>query len=205
MLWSRNFVSAPAPTFKKFRLRLDNIYVQLPFVTDFILKSGFFMFFMKEYQPNSHAGSYKIWIFIFIYYLSWPGARAGSQSQADPEPKLRYSGSGLKFRLQLHNIDHLIPFLSLIQFPLHFPIFFHLDPFFFHPQYPPPPPLPSKLHRVITVEFRQPYLESVEWDAKCLGLPVDNGKLGAHRLPGEGVHRLFHLHYAQKPSLWKLY
>jgi hypothetical protein len=24
---------------------------------------------MKEYQPNAHAGSYTIWIFIFIYYL----------------------------------------------------------------------------------------------------------------------------------------
>jgi hypothetical protein len=37
------------------------------------------MFFMKEYQPNSHAGFYTIWIFIFIYYLSWPGA--GSRSR----------------------------------------------------------------------------------------------------------------------------
>ncbi len=34
------------------------------------------MFFMKEYQPNSHAGSYTIWIFIFVYYSSWPGAGA---------------------------------------------------------------------------------------------------------------------------------
>jgi hypothetical protein len=29
------------------------------------------MFFMKEYQPNSHAGFYTKWILIFIYYLSW--------------------------------------------------------------------------------------------------------------------------------------
>jgi hypothetical protein len=58
------FVSAPALTFKKFWLplllrRSDNSFV-IPFITDFILKSGFFMFFMKEYQPNAHAGSYTI-------------------------------------------------------------------------------------------------------------------------------------------------
>jgi hypothetical protein len=41
---------APAPT----------LALHLPFITDFILKSGFFMFFMKEYQPNSHAGFYTI-------------------------------------------------------------------------------------------------------------------------------------------------
>jgi hypothetical protein len=38
---------APAPT----------LALYLPFITDFILKSGFFMFFMKEYQPNSHTGT----------------------------------------------------------------------------------------------------------------------------------------------------
>ncbi len=73
-------VSAPAPT----------LALYLPFITDFILKIGFLVFFMKEYQSNSHAGFYTIWILIFIYYSSWPGARAGSQ---EPEPKLWHSGS----------------------------------------------------------------------------------------------------------------
>ncbi len=41
-------------------------------------KSGFFMFFMKEYWLNSLAISYSLWFFIFIYrhYFCWPGARA---------------------------------------------------------------------------------------------------------------------------------
>jgi hypothetical protein len=40
----------------------------LPVITDFVLKGGFFMLFvMKEYRPNSHARSYSIQIFIFIY------------------------------------------------------------------------------------------------------------------------------------------
>jgi hypothetical protein len=44
------------------------------------------MFFMKEYQPNSHAGSYTKWILIFIYYF---------------DIRLRHFGSssGQKFRL----------------------------------------------------------------------------------------------------------
>jgi hypothetical protein len=69
-------VSAPAPT----------LALYLPFITDFILKSGFFMFFMKEYryQPNLHAGFYTIWILIFF------------TNQADPEPKL----PTLRLRLQ---------------------------------------------------------------------------------------------------------
>ncbi len=29
---------------------------------------------MKDYRPYAHARSYSIWIFIFIYYFSWPGA-----------------------------------------------------------------------------------------------------------------------------------
>ncbi len=41
---------APAPT----------LALYLPFITNFIFKSGFFMFFMKEYQANSHAGFYTI-------------------------------------------------------------------------------------------------------------------------------------------------
>jgi hypothetical protein len=44
--------SAPAPA--------PTLALYLPFITDFILKSGFFMFFMKEYQPNSHTGFYTI-------------------------------------------------------------------------------------------------------------------------------------------------
>jgi hypothetical protein len=47
-------VSAPAPA------PAPTLALYLPFITDFILKSGFFMFFMKEYQPNSHAGFYTI-------------------------------------------------------------------------------------------------------------------------------------------------
>jgi hypothetical protein len=48
----------------------SDISFDLPFITDFILKSRFFMFFMKEYQPNSHSGFYTKLILIFIYYLS---------------------------------------------------------------------------------------------------------------------------------------
>jgi hypothetical protein len=32
--------------------------LELPLITDFILKSTFFMFLMKENRPNSHARSY---------------------------------------------------------------------------------------------------------------------------------------------------
>jgi hypothetical protein len=66
-------------------------------ITDFILKSTFFMFFMKENRPNSHARSYSIWILIFLYILLY---LTRSQSW-DTEPKLRYSdsGSSQKFRL----------------------------------------------------------------------------------------------------------
>ncbi len=63
---------------------------------DFILKSGFFMFFMKEYQPNSHVGFYTIWILIFIYYLSWPGAGSRSRNFDIPAPAPL---SGQKFQL----------------------------------------------------------------------------------------------------------
>jgi hypothetical protein len=47
-------VSAPAPA------PALTLAMYIPFITDFILKSGFFKFFMKEYQPNSHAGFYTI-------------------------------------------------------------------------------------------------------------------------------------------------
>ncbi len=51
-------VSAPAIAFE----------LPVPVITDFILKSKFFTFFMKVYLPNSHVRSYSIWILIFIYY-----------------------------------------------------------------------------------------------------------------------------------------
>jgi hypothetical protein len=51
-------VSAPAPATAPEPAPTLAFY--LPFITDFILKSWFFMFFMKEYQPNSHAGFYTI-------------------------------------------------------------------------------------------------------------------------------------------------
>ncbi len=80
------------------------ITLELPVITDFILKSTLFVFFMKENRRNSHARSYSIWIFIFTNYFSWP--------RQEPEPKLRYSGSGSsqKFRLfaaPAHNTDCL--------------------------------------------------------------------------------------------------
>jgi hypothetical protein len=76
-------VLAPAPT----------LALYLPFITDFILTSGFFMFFMKEYQPHSHAGFYNMNV---DFYLLLKLTRS-----REPEPKLRHSGSGSsqKFRL----------------------------------------------------------------------------------------------------------
>jgi hypothetical protein len=47
-------VSAPAPA----PAPAPTLALYLPFIADFILKSGFFMFFMTEYLPNSHAGFY---------------------------------------------------------------------------------------------------------------------------------------------------
>ncbi len=103
VLWSRNFLFPLRFQLSKSFGSGSDISFDLPFITDFILKkSGFFMFFKKDYQPNSHAGFYSKWILIFIYYLSWPGARAGTWSQSrEPELKLRHSGSSSrqKFRL----------------------------------------------------------------------------------------------------------
>jgi hypothetical protein len=73
-------VPEPAPT--------PTLALYLPFITDFIWKSGFFMFFMKEYQPNSHAGFYSIWILIFF------------TTQADPEPGAGAETSTFRLRLQ---------------------------------------------------------------------------------------------------------
>jgi hypothetical protein len=41
-------VPAPAPA------PAPAIALELPVITDFILKRTFFMFFVKEYRPNSH-------------------------------------------------------------------------------------------------------------------------------------------------------
>jgi hypothetical protein len=89
-------VSVPAPT----------LALYLFFITNFILKSGFFMFSMKEYQPNSHAGFYTIWIFIFIFYSSWPGAGARSRSRnfdipaPAPQNTEHYSSTNTTFEPQ---------------------------------------------------------------------------------------------------------
>jgi hypothetical protein len=84
------FVSAPAPNFKKITALAPApelaIALELPVITDFILKCTFFKSFIKEYRPNSHARSYSIpYEFLFLFTVL-----------ADPvlEPKLRYSGSG---------------------------------------------------------------------------------------------------------------
>ncbi len=45
-------VSAPEPA--------PATALELPVITDFMLKSTFFMFLMKENLPNSHARSYSI-------------------------------------------------------------------------------------------------------------------------------------------------
>jgi hypothetical protein len=56
------FVSAPAPApaLASEPATAPTLALYLPFITNFILKSGFFMFFMKEYKPNSHAGFYTV-------------------------------------------------------------------------------------------------------------------------------------------------
>jgi hypothetical protein len=59
------FVSAPAPTSKSFGSGAGySSHITGSFVTTFYhrfhIKSGYFMSFMKEYQPNSHARSYTI-------------------------------------------------------------------------------------------------------------------------------------------------
>ncbi len=47
-------VSAPGPE------PVPATALEVPVITDFILKSTFFMFLMKENRPNSHARSYSI-------------------------------------------------------------------------------------------------------------------------------------------------
>ncbi len=69
------FVSVPAPNFTKLRLRLRLSFVST-FYHRFHIKKWIFKVFMIEYLSNSHAGFYTMWILIFIYYLSWPGAGA---------------------------------------------------------------------------------------------------------------------------------
>ncbi len=58
----------------------------------FHIKKWIIHVFYERNQPNSHAGSYTIWIFIFYLLLKLTRSR-------EPEPNLRYSGSGKKFRL----------------------------------------------------------------------------------------------------------
>ncbi len=97
VLWSWNYLfplrhrlsksSAPAPE------PAPAITLELPVITDFTLKSTFFMFFMKENRPNSHAKSYSIWISIFIYYFSWLGAGSQSRSRNFDIPAPCSSGS----------------------------------------------------------------------------------------------------------------
>jgi hypothetical protein len=53
-------VSAPAPAPALEPAPAPTLALYLPFITDLILNCGFFMFFMKEYQPNSHAGFHTI-------------------------------------------------------------------------------------------------------------------------------------------------
>ncbi len=59
-------VSAPAPALAPVPERAPAIVLELPVITDFILKSTFFIFYMKENQPNSHAKSYSMLI-LFIF------------------------------------------------------------------------------------------------------------------------------------------
>jgi hypothetical protein len=47
-------VSSPAPALA------PATALELPVITDFMLKSTFFMFLIKENPPNSHARSYSI-------------------------------------------------------------------------------------------------------------------------------------------------
>jgi hypothetical protein len=51
-------VSAPAPALAPEPALATAL--ELPVITDFMLKSTFFMFLMKENRPNSHARSYSI-------------------------------------------------------------------------------------------------------------------------------------------------
>ncbi len=80
VLWAETicFRSGSGSDFKK--VSAPETALELPVITDFILKSKFFLFFMKENGPNSHAIQYEFWFFF--------------TTLADPGPKLRYSGSG---------------------------------------------------------------------------------------------------------------
>jgi hypothetical protein len=85
-------VSAPAPELAP----APTLALYIPFITDFILKSGFFMFLKKEYQPNSHAGFYRyLYTMNFDFYLLLKLTRSR-------EPKLRHSGSGSSQKFRLH-------------------------------------------------------------------------------------------------------
>jgi hypothetical protein len=59
VLWAETicFRSGSGSDFKK--VSAPETALELPVITDFILKSKFFLFFMKENGPNSHAIQYE--------------------------------------------------------------------------------------------------------------------------------------------------
>jgi hypothetical protein len=63
----------------------------------------FHVFLNKEYQPNSHAGFYKIWIYEFYFYLLLKLTRSQGRNFNIPAPAPAKSSSSLRLRLQLHN------------------------------------------------------------------------------------------------------
>jgi hypothetical protein len=97
VLWSRNYffvrsgsdfqkVSAPAPA--------PATALELPDITDFMLKRTFFMFLMDENRPNSHATVDPIQ-YEFRFFQN-------TLVDPEPEPKLPYSGSGSSQKFRLH-------------------------------------------------------------------------------------------------------
>jgi hypothetical protein len=53
-------VSAPAPAPAPEPAPATALELPVPVITDFMLKSTFFMFLMQENRPNSHARSYSM-------------------------------------------------------------------------------------------------------------------------------------------------
>jgi hypothetical protein len=77
-------VSAPAPAPEP----APATALELPAITDFMLKRTFFMFLIKENRPHMlDPIQYE-----FIFFQN-------SLADPEPEPKLQYSGSSQKFRL----------------------------------------------------------------------------------------------------------
>ncbi len=92
---------APAPTFKKFPLRLRLELLWVPVFIAFKWKSRFFMTFWKEYRLISFFWSYSLWIMMKYTTLVWPGAGASSWSRNLSIPAPAKSSGSL--RLRLHN------------------------------------------------------------------------------------------------------